>query len=227
MNGTFAMLAVERNLALGKRPKMILYGHPLSENAHKVRMLLSALGVPYQERVVDVLAGAQKRADFLALNPRGQVPVLVDADVTIYDAQAILVYLARRYDPEGRWLPLDARDMAKVVGWLVFAANEIQNSAHLARTHFLLGLPVEIERVQQRTRETLALLNAHLSERGFLELERPSLADIACFPSVVLAPEGKVSLAEYPHVRAWIRRMRGESCFVPMQGMGEDEGAAQ
>src|SRR4051794_27110161 len=106
---------------------MILYGFPLSGNTHKVRLLLAALRLQHEERVVDVTAGAQKQPDFLALNPRGQIPVLVDGDTTVYDAQAILAYLARKYDPSGRWLPLDADGMGRVVAWLSFAANEIQN----------------------------------------------------------------------------------------------------
>jgi glutathione S-transferase len=204
---------------LGKRPVMILYGHPLSGNAHKVRLLLSALRLAHDERTVDVTTGAHKRADFLALNPRGQIPVLVDGDATVYDAQAILVYLARKYDEAGRWLPHEPADMAHVAAWLSFAANEIQNGAHPARMHFLLGAPVALEQAQGAARASLALLDARLDGRRFLELERPTIADLACFPCAALAPEGKVSLGDYPHVRAWTERVRALPFYVAMPGL--------
>ena len=198
---------------------MILYGHPLSGNTHKVRLLLSALGQSYEEQTVDLGSGAQRREDFLALNPRGQVPVLVDGETIVYDAQAILVYLARRYDREGQWLPESASAMAQVIGWLTFAANEIQNGAHLARMHFLLGMPLAIERAQATAQASLSLLDTRLAQRSFLELERPTLADLACFPCVALAPEGKVPLEPYPHVQGWIARMRALPFHVPLRSV--------
>ena len=199
---------------------MILYGHPLSGNTHKVRLLMSALHLEHDERVVDVASGAQKKTDFLALNPRGQVPVLVDGDLAVYDAQAILVYLARKYDPSGSWLPTAPNELAQVVAWLSFAANEIQNGAQMARMHFLLGLPVALEQVQSIARESLSLLDARLEKRQYLELERPTIADLACFPCAALAPEGKVSLDEYPHLRAWI----GMAHLIRPQARGSEPG---
>src|ERR1700755_1649295 len=117
---------------------MLLYGHPLSGNAHKVRLLLAQLALAYEERTVDLAAAEHRQPAFLALNPRGQVPVLVDGEVAIHDAQAILVYLARAYDPRNRWLPGDPAGAARVIGWLAFAANEIQNGPHAVRFHRLL-----------------------------------------------------------------------------------------
>jgi glutathione S-transferase len=198
---------------------MILHGHPLSGNTHKVRLLLSALRLDHDERAVDVTTGAQKTPDFLALNPRGQLPVLVDGDSTVFDAQAILVYLARKYDKAARWLPDDPADMARVVAWLSFAANEIQNSAQLARMHFLLGVPVALEQAQAATRAALALLESRLGKHTFLELERPTIADLACYPCVALAPEGKVALDDYPQVRRWIGRLRALPFHVPLRSV--------
>ena len=74
-----------------------LYGGPLSGNAYKVRLLLTLLGLEFEETVVNLQTGENRTESFLALNPRGQIPTLVDGDVTVWDSQAILVYLARRY----------------------------------------------------------------------------------------------------------------------------------
>lgn len=198
---------------------IILYGHPLSGNTHKVRLLLSALERSHEERIVDVTKGEHKALPFTALNPRAQLPTLVDGETIVYDAQAILVYLARKYDRDHEWMPEEPAAMARVVGWLSFAANEIQNSAHFARLHYLLGVPVALESAQAQARHALDLLNDHLTKRSYLELERPTIADLACAPCVALAPEGKIDLAPYDHVRAWIDRIRALPFFVPMAGM--------
>ena len=198
---------------------MLLYGHPLSGNTHKVRLLLAALGISYEERAVDVTVGAHKKADFLALNPRGQLPVLVHDETTIYDAQAILTYLARKYDSANRWLPADPIGMSRVVAWLSFAANEIQNGAHMARLHFLLGAPVALDQAQALARASLAILEARLKDRPFLELGRPTIADLACFPCVALASEGQVSLDDFPHAHGWIARIQALPYYVGMPGL--------
>jgi glutathione S-transferase len=198
---------------------MILYGHPLSGNTHKVRLLLSALAIAHEERTVDVTAGAQKTPDFLAMNPRGQIPVLIDGDATVADAQAILVYLARKYDRTSRWLPNDPYEAARVVGWLSFAANEVHNGLHLSRMHVLLGVPIALELTQSLARSALGVLDARLARHPFLELDRPTIGDLACYPCTALAPEGKVSLDAYPHVRAWAARIRALPFYLPMTGL--------
>jgi glutathione S-transferase len=198
---------------------MLLYGHPLSGNTHKVRLLLAALNIDYDEKVVDVTVGAHKQPDFVALNPRGQVPVLTDGEHTIYDAQAMLVYLARRYDPANRWLPTAALEMARVVGWLSFAANELHSGAHVARMHCLLGVPTALEQAQALAVSSLHILDGHLRGRTYLELERPTIADLACFPSAALAPEGRVALDNHPHVSAWIDRIKTLPRYVGMAGL--------
>jgi glutathione S-transferase len=74
-----------------------LYGHELSGNSYKVKLLLSLLALDYEWIKVDLMVGAHKQPEFLALNPFGQLPVLVDGNTVLSDAQAILVYLARQY----------------------------------------------------------------------------------------------------------------------------------
>lgn len=201
---------------------MILHGHPLSGNTHKVRLLLRALALPYEERVVDIPGGEHKSAAFLRLNPRGQVPVLVDEaeDLVLADAQAILVYLAQRHDRGGAWLGKTPREIAKVIGWLSFAANEIHNGPHLARMHFLLGVPMDIDAVQQAARASLAIVEQQLAGSDYLLGARPTLADVAVYPCVGLAPDGKLSLEPYPATRAWIARMQAQPFHVAMPGLG-------
>ena len=80
-----------------------LYRHPVSGHAHRVELMLSLLGLPAELVDVDLFGGAQQgRPEFLAKNPFGQVPVIEDGDATVADSNAILVYLATRYDPAGQ-----------------------------------------------------------------------------------------------------------------------------
>ena len=105
---------------------MKLYEHPESGNSHKVRLLLSFLGLEYESVIIDLMTDEQHQAPFLAVNPRGEVPVLVDNDLVLRDSMAILTYLATQYDARRQWLPADNADMASVMEWLAFAASWIQ-----------------------------------------------------------------------------------------------------
>ena len=84
-----------------------LHGHEVSGNSYKVRLLLSLLKLEYEWIKVDLLKGKHKSPEYLAINPFGQVPLLIDGETQLADAQAILVYLARKYGGE-QWLPTDA-----------------------------------------------------------------------------------------------------------------------
>lgn len=198
-----------------------LYGHELSGNSYKVKLLLSLVHLDYEWIRVDLMSGAHKKPDFLALNPFGQVPVLVDGDTTIADAQAILVYLARQYGGEV-WLPLEAEPLSRIVRWLSTTAGEIRQGPESARLyHLFKATSINLERANQKSDFILSQLNEHLRDRPWLELERPTIADIAAFPYIALAPDVQISLDAYPHVLAWIDRIKKLPGFVGMAGIAE------
>lgn len=193
-----------------------LYGHELSGNSYKVKLLLSLLGIEYEWIKVDVLKGEHKSPEFLSLNPFGQIPLLVDGETVLADAQAILVYLARRYGGE-QWLPLDAVPLAQVVRWLSTTAGEVRQGPEFARRYHLFNATnIDIDQANQRAEFILTQLDRHLSDRPWLEFERPTIADVAVFPYIALAPDGKIDLSPYPHVLAWLDRVRQLSGYVPM-----------
>jgi glutathione S-transferase len=196
-----------------------LYGHEMSGNSYKVRLLLELLNLEYQWIKVDLMKGEHKSPEYLALNPFGQVPLLIDGDIKLADAQAILVYLARRYGGE-QWLPLDTLPLAEVIRWLSTTAGEVRQGTENARLYHLFGVTnINIDRAHQKAEHILNLLNQHLSTRTWLEFERPTIADIAVFPYVALAPDGKIDLAPYPHVLAWIDRLKQLPKYIPMTGL--------
>jgi glutathione S-transferase len=195
-----------------------LYDHPRSGNCHKVRLLLSMLGLSYQTVFVDVLADVNHQSWFDQINPIQQIPVLVDDDgFTIQDSQAILVYLTKRYD--GRWFSDDPREVAHIVEWLSFAAKEVANGLQASRLFYIADEDIDIEAAQGEGRRVLAILDRRLTDRRWLCLDRPTIADIACFPYVGLAREGKLPLEEHDQVMAWIERIVELDGYVPMEGL--------
>lgn len=201
-----------------------LYDFELSGNAYKVRLFLSILGLEYEKINVKVLEGEQKTPKYLSnINPLGVVPVLRDNETLIRDSQAILVYLARR---EGRedWLPTEASAMAKVMQWIAVALSNLGNSSDALRRHYFgLESLQNVKLAEQRTNYILKLMDEHLSRYEWLELGRPTIADLACFPSVALIRDVKLSLEPYPHLIAWVNRIKQLSGYITMPGIWEDE----
>ncbi|MEJ2478773.1 MAG: glutathione S-transferase [Acidihalobacter sp.] len=195
-----------------------LYDFERSGNCHKVRLLLSLLHVEYERIEIDLRGGATEQPEFLALNPRGQVPVLADGDAVIWDSMAILTYLARRYD--ARWLPEEPLALARVMQWLAVSENEILYGLARARAVLLLNRPFDLEACQAMGRDALELLDAQLSRRKWLAGgDAPSIADIACYPYVALAPEGGLELTPYAAVRNWLQRIQAMPGYIGMPGI--------
>ena len=194
-----------------------LYGMALSGNAYKVRLLLELLGVEYEEIPVNLRTGENRTESFLALNPRGQVPTLVDGEVTVWDSQAILVYLARRYGEA--WLPTDPVPMAEVMQWLAVAENELLFGLARARAVLFFDRDFDLASCQAYGRAGLEVLEQRLAGREWLAAGRPTIADIACMPYAALSHMGEIPLDDFPSVRAWIDRIRALPGFIAMEGI--------
>ncbi len=192
-----------------------LFTFKLSGNSYKVRLFLSMLGLDFEAIEVDMRGGEHKRPPFLALNPLGQVPVLVDGEVTLADSQAILVYLARRY-AEASWLPLDPLPLAQIARWLSIASNEIQHGPATARLITVFGAKLDAALAMKRSVAILTYMQSHLTQQQWLVGERPTVADVACYPYIALAPEGHVDMQPYPQVSLWLARLAALPGFVPM-----------
>jgi glutathione S-transferase len=177
--------------------------------------MLALLDVPYVLLDVDLVHGAHNTADFVAMNAFGQVPVLRDGDTTIADSNAILVYLATRYGSES-WLPRSPALAAAVQRWLSVAAGQIAHGPAAARLVNVFGAPLPAAELIARSHALLGVMDRHLAARTFLAAEHPTIADVAGYTYVAHAPEGGVSLADYPNVRSWLARIEALPRFVPM-----------
>ncbi len=193
-----------------------LYRHPLSGHAHRVELMLGLLGLASERIDVDLMQGEQKRPEFLALNPFGQVPVIDDDGFVLADSNAILVYLARRYGAD-HWLPTAPAEAAAVQRWLSIAAGPIASGPATARLITVFGAPYDAEQTISKSHALLRIVEAELGDRPFLVGREPSIADVAGYTYIAHAPEGNVSLEAYPRVRAWLGRIEALAGFVPMQ----------
>lgn len=194
-----------------------LYRHPLSGHSHRVELFLSLLDLDYSLVDVDLMNGEHKTDEFLKLNPFGQVPVLDDNGVIIYDSNAILVYLAQKYD-DGYWLPTDPLGVAKVQQWLSIAAGQIASGPATARLITVFGADYTADEVISRSNALLTLINSILGNNSFLVGDGPTIADLAAYTYIAHAPEGNVSLTPHANIRSWLKRIESLKGFVDMQG---------
>jgi glutathione S-transferase len=195
---------------------MKLHVHPLSGHAHRARLFAGLIGADVQLQQVDLAAGAHKSASFLRLNPFGQVPVLEDGDTVIADSNAILVYLAKKHG-RSDWLPEDPVGAARVQRWLSVAAGQIASGPAATRLINVFNAPYDAEEVIGRAHAILALIEQTLGERDWIAVDRPTIADVALYSYIARAPEGNVSLADYPSIRAWLKELEQMPGFVPFQ----------
>lgn len=197
-------------------PPITLYRYVRSGHSHRVELFLSLLQLPYVRVEVDLRAKAHRQAAFLALNPLGQVPVIQDGAITLADSNAILVYLAMKYD-RGGWLPRDPVGAAAVQRWLSLAAGELAFGPAAARRAVLRPTAsFDADAAMARAHDLFTVMEAGLTATAFLTGDTPTLADIAHYTYVAHAPEGHVSLDPYPQMRRWLQRIEALPGFVPM-----------
>ena len=194
-----------------------LYRHPLSGHSHRVELFLSLLELDAEIIDVDLMRGAHKAPEFVARNIFGQVPLLEDGDVTIADANAILIYLANKYDVDNNWLPKGAEKQAEVQRFLSIAAGQVAYGPAAARLVTLFGAELDHQKTIAISEQLLTTLETHLAGRSWLATNTPTIADIANYAYIAHAPEGGVTLQSYPNVKAWLKRIEGLPGFVPMQ----------
>lgn len=199
------------------RPVQPIHLHTtlLSGHGHRVKLFLTLLDLPFEVIELNMAAGDNRRPEYLQLNPFGQVPTIEDGDTVLFDSNAILVYLAKRYgDPS--WLPEDALGAAAVQRWLSLAAGPIAYGPCAARLVTVFNAPLHLETAQKIANKLFDVLDRELADKPFAAGEQVTIADIAAHTYIAHAPEGGVSLEPYPNIRAWLRRVEALPRFIAM-----------
>lgn len=195
-----------------------LYDFELSGSCYKIRLFLNILGLDYEKVPVDFINKEHKSEQYTTLNPLGEIPIFEDGALRLRDAQAIMVYLAKKYDHTQQWYPEDAESSGRVSQWLATGGGEIMNAAG-ARLVKILNYPLDLGKLQAGAHRVFKIMDDHLASRDWLELGHPTIADIACFPYTAMAGEGGIDLTPYPNVLEWIDRMKQLPHFIPMPGI--------
>ncbi len=182
-------------------------------NGRKVSILLEELGLPYEVRPVDITQRAQFAPEFLALNPNGKIPVIVDPEgpdglpIVVFESGAILIYLAEK---AGRLLPRDLRSRTEVMQWLMFQMGGV--GPMLGQAHHFLKfapepVPYAVERYRNEARRLYGVLERHLASRDWVAGDDYSIADIAIYPWIARHEWQQITLDDFPVVKAWFERV--------------------
>lgn len=195
---------------------MKLYTSPTSGNGYKVELFLNLLNLDFEREYVklNLTTYEHKTAEFLALNPRGQVPILEDAGSVLWESQSILAYIAKKYAADS-WFPTEPLPLAEMIRWLAFSAMEVDSLAYARRIR-LFGWDEDLTPHQQKGIAGLEIMNAHLARNNFLAGERPTIADIACYPYIGMAHEGEIDLAPFTQVSNWIGRLKNLPGYIDL-----------
>ncbi|WP_086931764.1 glutathione S-transferase family protein [Agarilytica rhodophyticola] len=192
-----------------------LYDFELSGHAHRVRLMLSLLNLEYEKVSLDLANGEHKKEPYKSINPFSLVPVLDDDGVVIRDSVAILAYLATKYGPQ--WYPQEPEAVARIHEWLSLSTREIAEGPGRARLITVFGADFDQALTIEESHALLTKINDLLADQDWMAINAPTIADIACYSYIAHAPEGKVSLDNYPNILRWLAKVEALEGFIPMQ----------
>jgi glutathione S-transferase len=195
---------------------MRLYHHPMSSNARRAVMTALHLEAKVELVFVDLAKGAQRRPDYLKLNPNGKVPVLDDDGFILWESHAIMQYLADG-TPGQTLYPTDVRARADVNRWLFW------NSHHFAPAVGVLGWenmvkkilgaggpdPAQVKRGEALVTDCAQVLDAHLAGKKWVLGDRLTLADYALASPLMAIVPAKLPVNGFANLMTWLRRVEG------------------
>jgi glutathione S-transferase len=199
---------------------MKLYGFPPSPNTWKVRALASHLKVPLDLELVDLSKGAQHAPSYLAINPTGRTPTLVDGDFKLWESNAILQYLAGK-SASPLW-PNDPRTRADISRWQFWQlahwgaeACQPLTFQRLVKKFMNLGPPdaAAIAKGTEYFNKEAKMLDAHLAKQKYLVGDALTIADFAVAAPLLYAKQAEMPLGPYANVRGWFERVAALPCW--------------
>jgi glutathione S-transferase len=201
--------------------KLVLHEYSASGNCYKVRLTAALLGIPLERREYDIMKGETRTADFLRnVNANGRIPVLQIGDRFIPESNAACYYVA----DGSNLIPTERFDHADMLRWMFWEQyNHEPNIATLRFWMRWVGVSnlTELQRLQMTPKRTagnaaLKLMDEHLGEREWFVAGGMSLADICLFAYTHVAGDADFELGNYPHVVAWVERIKGGPRYLAM-----------
>jgi glutathione S-transferase len=202
-----------------------LHAHPYSGNSRKVHWALEEMGADYTYQLVDLMSGAHKRPEFVALNPHGRVPVLEDDGFVLYESNAILLHVAACHG-KGSYLGRNERERALIHQWLFVQAFDLQpymQKAFVTKLYASFGQEFDADAHARALRELppgLGVLDQHLAGKTYVVGEEFTIADIAIGELIGIADFAGCDLAPYSNIRAWFARISERPAFKKTRPKG-------
>lgn len=193
-----------------------LYQFQSSGNCYKIRLLLTQLQIPFECHEIDILSGESRTEAFLNINPNGRIPVLELAPGDyLSESNAILAYLAEDTPFDFS----DRRSRAAVWQWLFF--EQYSHEPYIATSRFWRAILKDPDTYREALQQkqapgyaALGVLDRALKQSDFLVENRYSIADVALFAYTHVAGEGGFDLAPFPHILAWIDRIKAQPNYI-------------
>ena len=183
-------------------------------NGRKASIGLEEMGLAYDMRVIDIMKGDQFTPEYLAINPNGKIPAIVDSEgpdgkpFAVFESGAILIYLAEK---TGAFLPRDSRGRSVVLQWLMFQMGGVGpmfGQAHHFRRFAPEQISYAVERYTKETHRLYTVLDRRLGEVEYMA-GAYSIADMATYPWTARHGWQGVELTEFPNVKRWFDSVAG------------------
>ena len=182
-------------------------------NGRKPAIMLEELGLPYEVHKIDITKGEQFSPEYVAINPNSKIPAIVDrdADITVFESGAILIYLAEKTGSQ--LLPTESKSRAMVIEWLMFQMASV-GPMFGQLGHFKNAAPEEIpyaiSRYEKETLRLYGVLDKQLEQHEYLAGDY-SIADIATYPWVMGYEYLGLTLDDHPHLQRWVNTLKKRS----------------
>ena len=176
-------------------------------NGYKASIMLEECGLEYRPHFIDMAAQEQKTPEFLAINPNGRIPAIVDDGFPVFESGAILIWLAEK---TGKFLPSDQKARSTVVQWVMWqmgGLGPMMGQLNVFKRYFSEHIPAAIERYEREVYRLFGVMDGRLAQSDYLGGDEYSIADIACWPWVRAYEWPGLTLDNPPHLKAWAEKI--------------------
>ena len=193
-----------------------LYDNPLSGNCFKVKLLLVQSKIPFESIIIDVFKGESRKPPFLDINNAGKIPAIDDNGFILNESNAILLYLAEKYNKN--LISENLNERGKIYSWILY--NKTSVDPNLAKARAIKKFfpsdkqnLKELELLQREGIKSLELIDKHLSVNEFF-VNNYSVVDIAMYPYIKLSYEGGIDIDIFKNITLWMNRVESTREFI-------------
>lgn len=186
---------------------MIDFYTAATPNGYKVAIMLEECGLEYMPHFIDMAAQEQKAPEFLAINPNGRIPAIVDDDFAVFESGAILIWLAEK---TGKFLPTDAKARSTVIQWVMWqmgGLGPMMGQLNVFKRYFPEHIPAAIDRYERESYRLFGVMESRLATSAYLGGDDYTIADMAAWPWIRAHEWPGLTLDGHPQLKAWAAKI--------------------